>query len=74
MKSEWNDIVCKHNYEWVQEHAQKNNIDVSHPYLDEICKQTKSPRIIKLIEEAYYLGQARATIMIDNRKDIITLD
>ena len=70
----WNDITCKNNYEWIQEHANKYGVDISHPYLDKICKKTKSPRVQQLIIEAYCLGQARATIMIDNRKNVITLD
>lgn len=39
--------------------------ELATPYLDRLSKQTKSPRIMKMISLAYHLGQMRGVKMCD---------
>ena len=72
-KNKWNKKEAKNAYTFVKEYAEKANIDISNPYLNNICKKTKSNRIQALILEAYYLGQARGIIMVDDRFNKIVI-
>lgn len=49
-------------------------LDLEYPYLDNICHQTKSPRIMSLIKQAYYLGMARGIKRVDEGMRPVVLD
>lgn len=55
--------------QWVKDNAKRlNNFtdqDLEYPYLDKLSHQTKSPRIMRMISLAYYLGQIRGLRMCD---------
>lgn len=65
---------CELAYKRIAQRAKNNNIDISHPYIDKISKETKSSRILSLIERAYYLGIARGILTVDSGHNKIVLD
>lgn len=69
-KTKWNSRHCELAWKRL-ENFNKNCADISHPYLDKICKKTKSSRILKLIEEAYYLGWARGILQVNSGMNVI---
>ena len=72
MNKKWNSKHCE--LAWKRLERYNNGYaDISHPYLDKICKKTKSVRIKGLIEEAYYLGWARGILQVNNGMNVVKL-
>lgn len=73
----WNDIKLEKKYNSIKEFAKEDcyftDEELSSPYLDKLSHKTKSTRIYRMIELAYYLGQLRAVKSIDEGETVITL-
>lgn len=75
MKS-WNDNRLKRMYERIQNQAIERGFDktrLESPYLTKLSKETKSKRILHMIEEAYYLGMLKGISYVDEMKTPICL-
>lgn len=76
MRNNWNKERFKRRYERVKDEALRRGFteeELETHYLNRICKQTKSPRILHLITLAYYLGQLRGISDIDEGYTQISL-
>ena len=72
----WNDKTIEKMYNRIKKEAQERGIPEERllsPYLNKLSKETKSPRILKMIEEAYYLGMLRGIHYVDEMKTPIFL-
>ena len=67
---------CQRSFENLQKSVADEfpDLDLGYPYIDKLCNQTKSARIMKLIKMAYYLGMARGIKRVDEGMRPITLD
>lgn len=77
MPSKWNDDKLRRMYDQIRERAIKDGIpneEMSTHYLDRLSHQTKSPRIIRMIRIAYYLGWLRGIAYVDEMQTPVTLD
>lgn len=77
MKINWNRAGFKYQYEKVLEDAKKRGYldeELKSPYLDRLSHQTKSPRIMRMVSLAYYLGWLRGIESADNGLMPVTLD
>lgn len=73
----WNDNKLKRHYDRILEDAKKRKFtdeELASPYLDKLSHQTKSPRIMRMIELAYYLGKLKGVKEIDEGKTPVVLD
>lgn len=76
MKKNWNKDRLERRYNSILEDAKRRGFtdeDLESHYLNKICKKTKSLRILRFIELAYYLGQLRAISDIDEGYTVISL-
>jgi hypothetical protein len=76
MKNRWNRAGFKYQYESVLEDAKKRGYsdeELESPYLDKLSHQTKSPRIMRMISLAYYLGWLRGIASADSGLSSVTL-
>lgn len=74
----WNDEHLKKHYErtlrWAKEDRNKfTDEELERPYLDRLSKQTKSRRIMRMIELAYTLGKLKGIKEVDEGKTPIVL-
>ena len=72
----WNDTQIEKMYNKIKKEAQERGIPEERlllPYLNKLSKETKSARILKMIEEAYYLGMLRGIHYVDEMKTPIFL-
>lgn len=72
----WNSEKNKKMYERIKKEAIERGIDknrLESPYLDKLSKDTKSSRIMGMINEAYYLGMLRGIKYVDEMQTPITL-
>lgn len=71
-----NNKNCQLSFKRLQEMVKDEypELDLNQPYLDKLCHQTKSPRIINLIRQAYYLGMARGIKRVDEGMTPVVLD
>ena len=77
MKSHWNRAGFKYQYESVLKEAKRRGYsdeELESPYLDKLSHQTKSPRIMRMVSLAYYLGWLRGIESADNGLTPVTLD
>jgi len=76
MKTTWNKRGLKNKYERVLEDAKEHGFtdeELSSPYLDKLSHQTKSGRIYRMIQLAYYLGWLRGIASADDGFTPVTL-
>lgn len=78
MKRNWNDNRLKMHYNRTLNDAKRRpqnftDDELATPYLDRLSKQTKSPRIMRMITLAYYLGKLKGISEIDEGKTPIVL-
>ena len=75
-KKNWNSKHCKLAMKNLENSVKEEypELDLNYPYIDTLCHQTNSPRIMSLIRQAYYLGMARGIKMVDDGMTPITLD
>ena len=75
-KKNWNSKHCELVMKNLQESVvdEYPELDLDYPYLDNLCKQTKSKKALDLIRQAYYLGMARGIIRVDQGMTPVTLD
>lgn len=76
MKKYWNKERYKKHYERTLRDAKCRGFtddELLNPYLDKLSKQTKSGRIYRMIELAYYLGKLKGISECDEGYTPITL-
>jgi uncharacterized protein (UPF0335 family) len=69
MKNTWNKQGLRNQYERVYEDAKGHGFtdkELESPYLDKLSHQTKSPRIYRMVQLAYYLGWLRGIKSADD--------
>lgn len=67
----WNDEKIEKHYKRIIKEAKDRGFtddDLQSPYLNKLNKKTKSPRILKMISLAYYLGKLKGIQEIDEGK------
>lgn len=72
----WNNEKNKRMYERIKKEATERGIDecrLEFPYLDKLSKDTKSARIMGMINESYYLGMLRGIKYVDEMQTPIIL-
>ena len=77
MYERWNKERLQRRYARVLKDAKERGFsdeDLERPYLTRLSHQTKSKRILDMVELAYYLGQLRAIRDIDEGYTPIVLD
>jgi hypothetical protein len=76
MKIHWNKDELKKQYLRVLESAKSEFSDeeLEHPYLDKLSHQTKSQRIMRMIDLAYYLGWLRGIANVDEGYTPVKID
>lgn len=75
-KKSWNSPHCEIAMKNLQDAVADEypNLDLTYPYLDNICNQTQSKKALDLIRQAYYLGMARGIKRVDQGMTPVTLD
>lgn len=67
---------CQLSFNRLQEMVKDEypELDLNHPYLDNLSHQTKSTRIRNMLRQAYYLGMARGIKRVDEGMTPVVLD
>lgn len=67
---------CQRSFENLQKSVTEEypDLNLDYPYIDHLCHQTQSPRIMSLIKQAYYLGMARGIKRVDEGMRPVRLD
>lgn len=76
MKKTWNKESLKRHYNRTLEDAKRRGFsdeELANPYLDKLSHQTRSRRIYRMIELAYYLGKLKGVAEVDEGHTPITL-
>lgn len=77
MKKYWNKERLKSKYNRVVEDAKERygftDEELASPYLDKLSRQTKSPRISRMILLAYILGKLSGIQEVDSGYNEVTL-
>lgn len=76
MKKRWNLDRFKKHYIRVVEDAKRRGFtdeELESPYLDKLSHKTKSHRIMRMIELAYYLGKLKGISEADDGFTTVTM-
>lgn len=77
MKRIWNRDSLKKHYIRIEQEAKARGFrddELEHPYLDKLSHQTKSHRILRMVELAYYLGKLKGISEADEGFTPISID
>lgn len=73
----WNNNSLRRRYQWTYERAlfsEYTDKELETPCLSILIKQTKSPRVLRMINLAYYLGKLKGVKGADDGLTPVTLD